>query len=99
MAAGSARRDLYRIRFEGPTSGLQTGSSVQFNGIRVGEVTAFQLDPQDPRRVTATIAVARGTPLRADTKVGVDFRGLMGSPAIALTGGSPTAAPLQAAGD
>jgi phospholipid/cholesterol/gamma-HCH transport system substrate-binding protein len=87
---GLARRDVYRIRFEGPTSGLQAGAGVQFNGVRVGEVTALQLDPDDPRGVVATIAVARGTPLRTDTKVGVDFRGLMGSPAISLRGGAPT---------
>ncbi len=87
---GLARRAVYRIRFEGPTPGLQTGASVQFNGIRVGEVTGLQLDPSHPQGVVATIAVANGTPLRADTKVGVDFRGLMGSAAISLRGGAPT---------
>ncbi len=93
-SGGLAKRDVYRIRFEGPTSGLQTGAAVQFNGIRVGEVTGLQLDPDEPRGVTATIAVASGTPLRADTKVGVDFRGLMGSAAVALTGGASTSALL-----
>ena len=81
---GLDERAIYRIRFEGPTSGLQAGAGVQFNGVRVGEVTALQLDPANPRGVLATIAVARGTPLRADTKVGVDFRGLMGSPAVSF---------------
>lgn len=97
-SGGLAQRAIYQIRFEGPTPGLQTGASVQFNGVRVGEVTAVQLDPDNPRRVTATIAVARGTPLRADTRVGVDFRGLMGSAAIALKGGSPSSPLLAAAG-
>ncbi|VFU16567.1 ABC-type transport auxiliary lipoprotein family protein [Methylocella tundrae] len=95
---GLAKRVVYRIRFEGPTSGLQTGSAVQFNGIRVGEVTGLQLDSSDPRRVTATIAVASGTPMRADTKVSVESRGLMGSPAIALSGGASTS-PLLTASD
>jgi phospholipid/cholesterol/gamma-HCH transport system substrate-binding protein len=87
---GLAKRAIYRIRFEGPTSGLQAGAGVQFNGVRVGEVTSLQLDPANPKGVLATIAVARGTPLRTDTKVGVDFRGLMGSPAVSLRGGAPT---------
>lgn len=91
---GLTKRAIYRIRFEGPTSGLQTGATVQFNGVRVGEVTGLQLEPDDPQGVIATIAVASGTPLRADTKVGVDFRGLMGSPAISLRGGAPTSALL-----
>jgi phospholipid/cholesterol/gamma-HCH transport system substrate-binding protein len=87
---GLAKRAVYKIRFDGPTSGLQTGAAVQFNGIRVGEVTGLKLDTDDPRRVVATIAVANGTPLRADTKAGVDFRGLMGSPAVSLRGGAST---------
>ena len=87
---GLTKRAIYRIRFEGPTAGLQAGAAVEFNGIRVGEVTALQLDPDNSRGVAATIAVASGAPLRTDTKVGVNFRGLMGSPAITLTGGAPT---------
>ena len=40
--------------------------------------------------VTATIAVD-GTPIRSDTRVAMDFQGLMGAPAVALFGGSGTA--------
>ena len=81
-------RTMYRIRFENTVSGLLTGAAVLFNGIRVGEVTALALDPSNPNLVTATIAVAAGTPVRADTKVGLDFQGLTGVPVIALQGGS-----------
>jgi phospholipid/cholesterol/gamma-HCH transport system substrate-binding protein len=93
---GLAKRAFYRIRFEGSVSGLQTGAAVQFNGIRVGEVTALQLDPDDPSKVTAMIGISTATPLRADTKVGVDFQGLMGTPAISLRGGTSAAPLLQA---
>jgi phospholipid/cholesterol/gamma-HCH transport system substrate-binding protein len=92
---GLEKRAFYKIRFEGSVSGLQTGAAVQFNGIRAGEVTSLRLDPDDPAKVTATIAIAAGTPVRADTKVGVDFQGLMGTPAISLRGGTPTAPLLQ----
>jgi phospholipid/cholesterol/gamma-HCH transport system substrate-binding protein len=81
-------RTMYRIRFENTVSGLLTGAAVLFNGIRVGEVTALALDPSNPNLVTATIAVAAGTPVRTDTKVGLDFQGLTGVPVIALQGGS-----------
>ena len=64
------------------------GSAVLFNGIRVGEVTALELDPPDPRQVMATIAIERSAPVRADTQVAIDFQGLTGSPVIALAGGS-----------
>jgi phospholipid/cholesterol/gamma-HCH transport system substrate-binding protein len=94
---GLGARTLYRVRFEDSVSGLQVGAAVQFNGIRVGEVTALRLDSDDPRRVTATIAVNKGTPLRADTKVGVAFQGLLGTPAISLNGGTPNSPLLAAA--
>jgi len=64
------------------------GAGVLFNGIRVGEVTELTLAPDDPRRVDATISVASTTPVRPDTKVGLDFQGLTGVPVIALEGGS-----------
>ena len=43
--------------------------------------------PTIPRRVTATISVTSTTPVRADTKVGLEFQGLTGVPVIALEGG------------
>src|SRR5215471_10460113 len=88
---GSGLRDrtVYRIRFESSVSGLLTGSTVLFNGVRVGEVTGIELDVDNPRQVTATIVVDRGTPVRADTQVGLDFGGLMGgTAAVSLTGGT-----------
>ena len=92
-------RTTYRIHFENTVSGLLTGAAVQFNGIRVGEVTALELDANNPNRVTATIAVAASTPVRADTKVGLDFQGLTGVPVVTLQGGSkPLSATPRAAG-
>ena len=62
-----------------------------FNGIRVGEVTELGLAPGNPRGVNATISVASTTPVRADTKVGLEFQGLTGVPVIALEGGTQVA--------
>lgn len=94
---GLGARAIYRIRFEQSVAGLQVGAAVQFNGIRVGEVTSLQLDKDDPRRVTATIAVDPNTPLRADTKVGVTSQGLMGTPSVSLSGGTSRSPLLTAA--
>jgi phospholipid/cholesterol/gamma-HCH transport system substrate-binding protein len=87
---GIGKRAYYKIRFPDAVSGLQIGAAVQFNGMRNGEVTNLRLDSNDPTGVIATIAVAQDTPLRADTQVGVDFQGLMGTPVISLRGGSAT---------
>ena len=87
-SGGLTERTVYRIQFENTVAGLLTGAAVLFNGIRVGEVTALELDANNPNRVTATIAVATTTPVRADTKVGLDFQGLTGVPVVTLQGGS-----------
>jgi phospholipid/cholesterol/gamma-HCH transport system substrate-binding protein len=85
---GGGERATYRVMFDGSVSGLRTGASVLFNGIRVGEVADLRLDPKAPRRVVAVIAVDRHAPVRADTRVALEFQGLTGLAALSLTGGS-----------
>ena len=84
---GLGPRATYHVQFDGPVPGLLVGAGVLFNGIRVGEVTDLGLAPDNPRRVNATISVASTTPVRSDTKVGLEFQGLTGVPVIALEGG------------
>ena len=84
---GLGPRTAYHVQFDGPVPGLLVGAGVLFNGIRVGEVTDLGLAPDNPRRVNATISVASTTPVRADTKVGLEFQGLTGVPVIAMEGG------------
>ena len=88
---GLGPRASYHVQFEGSVPGLLVGAAVLFNGIRVGEVTELGLAPENPRRVNATISVASTTPVRADTKVGLEFQGLTGVPVIALEGGTEVA--------
>ncbi|MGZ5872799.1 MAG: ABC-type transport auxiliary lipoprotein family protein [Bradyrhizobium sp.] len=85
---GLGPRKTYHVQFDGSVPGLLIGAGVLFNGIRVGEVTDLGLAPDSPRRVNATISVASNTPVRADTKVGLEFQGLTGVPVIALEGGT-----------
>ena len=93
---GLGERTIYRVRFENTISGLRTGAAVSFNGIRVGEVTNLQLNPGNPGQVFVTIAIDTGTPVRSDTQARIDVQGLMGSPSIALSGGSPNLPALVA---
>ena len=97
---GLGERTIYRVRFENTVSGLRTGAAVSFNGIRVGEVTNLQLNPGNPGQVFVTIAIDTGTPVRSDTQARIDVQGLMGSPSIALSGGSPNLpAPVASKGE
>jgi phospholipid/cholesterol/gamma-HCH transport system substrate-binding protein len=85
--SGLGPRKTYHVQFDGSVPGLMVGAGVLFNGIRVGEVTDLGLALDSPRRVNATISVASHTPVRADTRVGLEFQGLTGVPVIALEGG------------
>lgn len=90
--AGSlGARSVYQVRFNDPVPGLLVGASVLFNGINVGEVTALSLAADNPRQVNAVISVGATTPIRPDTKVGLEFQGLTGVPVIALEGGKQVA--------
>jgi phospholipid/cholesterol/gamma-HCH transport system substrate-binding protein len=92
-----ASRDhaVYRAVFDGSVSGLRRGSSVLFNGIKYGEVTNLKLDVDDPHKVVATLTVERQTPVRADTKVTLEYQGLTGAASVALKGGAQTAPVLE----
>jgi phospholipid/cholesterol/gamma-HCH transport system substrate-binding protein len=85
-------RSPLRVVFEGPASGLRNGGSVNFNGIRIGEVISVKLD--NPRRVVALAMVENKAPIRKDTMVGLEFQGLTGVAAISLKGGAESAPPV-----
>ena len=97
-SGGGGERAVYRVVFAGSVSGLRTGAPVLFDGVRVGEVTALALDARDPRRVEASISVDRAVPVRADTKVTLDFQGLTGLAEVSLAGGAADAALIAANG-
>src|SRR3978361_453207 len=84
-------RSPLRVIFEGPATGLRNGGSVNFNGIRIGEVVRVKLD--NPRRVVALAMVENNAPIRKDTLVGLEFQGLTGVAAISLKGGEEAAPP------
>jgi phospholipid/cholesterol/gamma-HCH transport system substrate-binding protein len=86
------QRSPLRVVFEGAASGLRNGGSVNFNGVRVGEVISVKLD--NPRRVVALAMVENNAPIRKDTLVGLEFQGLTGVAAISLKGGEEAAPPV-----
>jgi phospholipid/cholesterol/gamma-HCH transport system substrate-binding protein len=81
-----------RIVFEGSASGLRKGGSVNFDGVQIGVIRSLKLD--NPRKIVALVMVENSAPIRKDTVVGVEFQGLTGVAAIALTGGAASAAPV-----
>jgi len=95
--AGIKQKVPFRVIFEGSASGLRKGGSVNFAGVRVGQVVSLTLD--NPRRVIALTMIDGNTPVRRDTQVGLEFQGLTGIAAIAFTGGTLDAPPVPLGAD
>lgn len=91
--SGNKETAAYRVIFEGSVSGLRTGGPVLFNGIRVGEVIDMRLT-NSPSQVAAILSVATTTPVRADTRVSLEYAGLTGIASVSLKGATASAPPL-----
>ncbi len=89
----------YYVVFQGSVAGLATGSSVAFNGIKVGEVQSLALDPQDARNVQVLISVNKDTPVRANSLARISTQGLTGGSGIQISAGTPDAALLVASAE
>ncbi|MCJ0972230.1 MCE family protein [Pseudomonas sp. PS1] len=85
----------YDIGFSQAVSGLSSGSSVEYSGIKVGDVTQLWLEPDDPRKVRARIRVYGGTPIKEDTQARLALANITGSMVIQLHGGTPQSPRLE----
>lgn len=85
----------YDIIFDGPVRGVQRGGEVRFNGIKVGEVTALNLDRDDTTKVVARVRVDAVTPVRVSSEARLEAMGLTGVNLIQLTAGDPKDALLD----
>jgi phospholipid/cholesterol/gamma-HCH transport system substrate-binding protein len=94
--AGGGKR--YLIVFDGSVAGLTSGSSVSFNGIKVGEVQTFALDPNDGRKVQVVVGVNESTPVREDSLAKIQSFGLTGGKGVEISPGTPES-PLLVATD
>ena len=85
----------YDIGFSQAVSGLSSGSSVEYSGIKVGDVVQLWLEPDDPRKVRARIRVYGGTPIKSDTQARLALANITGSMVIQLHGGTPESPRLK----
>ncbi|HCW94701.1 MAG TPA: MCE family protein, partial [Pseudomonas sp.] len=76
--------EYYEVGFNRAVSGLSTGSSVEYSGIKVGDVERLWLEPDDPRKVRARIRVYAGTPIRQDTRARLALANITGAMVIQL---------------
>jgi phospholipid/cholesterol/gamma-HCH transport system substrate-binding protein len=92
----TAQTQTYEIIVRGSVEGLIKGSAVQFNGLKVGEVTSLKLDERDPSLVNLLIKIDRATPVKTDTRARLEQRLLTGVAIVSLVGATPEAPKLVA---
>jgi phospholipid/cholesterol/gamma-HCH transport system substrate-binding protein len=80
--------DLYDIVFTGPVNGVSEGGEVRFSGIRVGEVTELNLDPNKGDQVIARVRLDATTPVRVTSRAQLEPQGITGLNFIQITAGT-----------
>lgn len=99
-ASGQAgRQEIYQIVFSGSVSGLSRGSSVLFNGVKVGEVTHLAISASDPSKVDVLVKINELTPVKTNTRAKLETRGFTGVSDVLLVGGTEKAPDLVAQTD
>jgi phospholipid/cholesterol/gamma-HCH transport system substrate-binding protein len=90
------KRDIYYIQFENySVSGMQVGGAVNYQGIKVGRVESIKIDPKDVTKITLTVSVEAGTPIKADTEAVLTLVGITGLKAVEIRGGTNESALLK----
>jgi phospholipid/cholesterol/gamma-HCH transport system substrate-binding protein len=82
--------DLYDIVFQGPVRGLAKGGEVDFNGIKVGDVSKIFLDPRNPQYVVARARITPDVPIRVDSYAQLEPQGITGVNYIQISAGTPS---------
>jgi phospholipid/cholesterol/gamma-HCH transport system substrate-binding protein len=78
-----------RIRVPGSAAGLDRGSLVLFNGVRIGQIDNVYLDLNDPTIAIADATVDRSiAPITLSTRADIAAAGLTGGSVVELRGGA-----------
>ncbi|MCJ1880427.1 MlaD family protein [Pseudomonas nitroreducens] len=96
QSSNDQRYKIYDVIFSEAVTGLSEGGTVQYSGIRVGDVVSLRLDPNDPRKVRARIRVYDSTPIREDTRAKLALTGVTGQAIIQLSSAGQDSPPLEA---
>ena len=83
------KRDHYFIQYSNiSVIGLQSGSSVKYYGINVGQVDDISIDNDDINNVTVKLSLKEGTPIKEDVLATLVSVGITGIKQVELTGGT-----------
>lgn len=79
----------YYILFKGPVTGLAPASTVLFNGLKVGKIEDFEIDPADPRNTKVLVTIKKSIPVRRNSYARIVSQGLSAYSSVMITPGTP----------
>lgn len=80
----------YDVLFDN-VSGISRGADVRFAGLSVGQVTALNLDRENPAKVRVRLEVDARAPVKTDSTTTLEQQGVTGLAAVSIAAGSPGA--------
>jgi len=88
--------DHYDIFFKGPVTGLSKGAAVDYNGIRVGQVSEIEIDPNNVEQIRVTVEIKSTVVIKEDAAANVETNILSGVSYVLITRGTQEAKQLVA---
>ncbi|HUI35297.1 MAG TPA: MlaD family protein [Stellaceae bacterium] len=88
--------DHYDIFFKGPVTGLSKGAAVDYNGIRVGQVSEIEIDPNNVEQIRVTVEIKSTVVIKEDAAANVETNILSGVSYVLITRGTQEAKKLVA---
>jgi phospholipid/cholesterol/gamma-HCH transport system substrate-binding protein len=89
----------YVANFTSSINGLQAGSPVRFQGVPAGQVTSFEINPNNFNLVKVTMEIDADIPITQGSTAQLELAGITGGQYVEISGGAPGDPPIQSTGD
>lgn len=90
------KTETYYVSFRDiSVSGMEVGSQVRYMGIRVGTISAINIDPEDVSGIIVTLSLKPGLPIKEDSRADISSFGITGMKSIEIKGGTNEAPRLR----
>ena len=78
----------YRVKFREAVSGLSIGGDVRYRGIKIGRVSAIDVDTTDPQNVAVDVEINRKYKIREGDVATLNYQGVTGIAFVNIQGAS-----------
>jgi ABC-type transporter Mla subunit MlaD len=92
--------DTYFIDFkEMSVNGLNDGSDVKYQGVRIGKVDRMDVNPEDLSNIRVYVKLKSGFPVKKDMRAKLQYAGITGLRFVELSGGRTKSEDLEPGGE